>query len=738
MKETNNDLSCVINKYLLKFTFCLLKNIFLKTEEPKEKEYLTINLQKINNKIIKDETKFLSFDYSIKNFENIVNFIKSQNIIFCAEILENIILKIFVKAIKVPKDETVNNYIYNNLSKIRSEDIYLKWFIKEKFQPIELKYIEDFIHNEDINFFLDSPFNYLLYRINLEKFNLIKLSGDKNNLVFKYIYNDCIPNHSFMDYVYELTRGSQNTKLDQDISVNSIMHIMNKLKNSFRENDLSLFTDLIKRFFYSVFIYYQTKNSPLINYGKEELDKNNKYLDSVPYSYNLSRAFVEGRYSNTIISPIKAEKKIEKILFEENNLREFGMYELGKALVFNNNIKCIELYRSLIRSYYLDYFILGMGIFDNYSVNELNLSYNYLNEIGVKYVERIIRKFKGLKMLNLLYNDLTNGFGSFFSVLKNLYKKNETKIEILFLNKCNLDDGAFVELGEMLKSKFCKLKKLYIIGNDYSRATNFLKKLKKNKILTEIYLGKNNLNKVDVNDINKIISNTSIKTLNIYKNKFSNFDDILRIIYRTRLIKNNENEKNLNIQLIDNSNITLQHLDISNCNKAFKSIKHIPILSKIFEETTLPILDLSKILKGELPQRFKSNSRNYKYLQELENLSKNLTEKKNKHKDIHQQIRELDVDIKRLNEDGFDYNIFNKLDKYLSEILKDKRIKLPVYLLEISRKLIDEHINKFYEINDENKEEMAEKLANYINIKWKTEELKNLKKKEELFNLIII
>ena len=256
--------------------------------------------------------------------------------------------------------------------------------------------------------------------------------------------------------------------------------------------------------------------------------------------------------------------------------------------------------------------------------------------------------------------------------------------------------------------------------------------------MTEIYLGKNNLNKVDVNDINKIISNTSIKTLNIYKNKFSNFDDILRIIYRTRLIKNNENEKNLNIQLIDNSNITLQHLDISNCNKAFKSIKHIPILSKIFEETTLPILDLSKILKGELPQRIQSNSRNYKYLQELENLSKNLTEKKNKHKDIHQQIRELDVDIKRLNEDGFDYNIFNKLDKYLSEILKDKRIKLPVYLLEISRKLIDEHINKFYEINDENKEEMAEKLANYINIKWKTEELKNLKKKEELFNLIII
>jgi len=70
--------------------------------------------------------------------------------------------------------------------------------------------------------------------------------------------------------------------------------------------------------------------------------------------------------------------------------------------------------------------------------------------------------------------------------------------------------------------------------------------------------------------------------------------------------------------------------------------------------------------------------------------------------------------------------------------LKYKRIKFPLYLIEISRKLIDEHINKFYKINDENKEEMAEKLENYINIKWKTEELKNLKKKEELSILIII
>ena len=57
-------------------------------------------------------------------------------------------------------------------------------------------------------------------------------------------------------------------------------------------------------------------------------------------------------------------------------------------------IKHIDLSRSLVKSNYLDYLILGMGIFDNYSVNILNLAYNYLNENFAKNLGRIIHKFK--------------------------------------------------------------------------------------------------------------------------------------------------------------------------------------------------------------------------------------------------------------------------------------------------------------------------------------------------------
>ena len=436
MKVKNDGLDCVIDKYLYKITFYLLKNIFLPSELPNEKENLNIILKKINNNLIKDEKKYLNFDYSIKNFDNIVNFIKRQNLIYASEILENILLNIFVKVMNVPKDDTVNDYIYNNLNKIRADEVYLTWFQQEKLSPEELRNLPDLINKTKIDYFLNSPFSYLLYRINFEKYNLIKITKDKNSLALKYICKDCFPNETFMDYVSNFTKINQKTNMDQDISLNSIMHLINKLIIKPDKNDISIFTDLIKRFLYSVFIYYQTKNSPLINYGKKGLNQNNKKnLVLVPYSYDLSRAHVEGRYSNVIISPIRAEKRIANILIEENNLRESGMYELGKTLVFNKNIKHIDLSRSLIKSSYLDYLILGMGIFDNYSVNKLNLAYNYLNENYSKNLERIIHKFKELKTLVLKNNNLKGGLAQFFVVLKKLYKNNETKIEKLILNK---------------------------------------------------------------------------------------------------------------------------------------------------------------------------------------------------------------------------------------------------------------------------------------------------------------
>ena len=736
----NYNTSSIINKTIFDFTYVLLKNIFLKDKtSEREREKLNVLIKKINENIIQEKKKYISNEYTIKNFDNIVNFIKSQNSIYVGELLEYILLKIFAKVIAVKPENTINTYIHNNLSKIRSDNIFLSWFLVEKFTPNELHYLDEFIINEQSDlFFLNSPFCYLLYRINYEKYNILRICAEKNNKTIKYIFNDCIPQQELLNYSCKLLKEWQKSLWDEDISKNSIMNLISVFSNQNVSNDKNVYKNLIKCFLYSVFVYYQTKNSPLINYTKEEIDSNENYLSSIPYSYDFGGAIIEGRFSNVIMSTIRAEKRISNIILKENNIREPGLLELGKSLVFNKNINRIELDKALMKSYYLDYFILGMGIFDNYSIKELNLSNNYLTGYAEKNLIKIIHKFKELKTLNLSNNEMNNGFSSFFVDLKKLYQKNETKIENLILNLCNLDNSCFVELGELLKNKYCKLKKLFLIGTNFSNISNFLKKLKKNKILTHIYLGKNSLGNKDVNDINKIISNSGLKHIYFFKNKISNFKEALRIIYRTRIIKKNEDEKN--IKLIDKSNSVLQSLDISNNYIINKNEKYIQIFSKIIKETSLDMLDFSKIIYDNSPKVKEKTLKDKTYGKEVQNLVKNLSEKKDEYIDLMTELRSANTDINRFNKDEFDYSIFKNLDSIISNIIKDKNARFPLYLKEEAKKLIKEENYEIEEIDDDEDEEdeMATKLADYMAFQREKNNWSEIMKKRDLYNMILI
>ena len=74
MSKLNPCLTCIINNSLLKFSYVLLKHIFLKSEKSTlEKEKLNIWIEKINENIIRDGKKFLKVEYSIQNFDNIVS-----------------------------------------------------------------------------------------------------------------------------------------------------------------------------------------------------------------------------------------------------------------------------------------------------------------------------------------------------------------------------------------------------------------------------------------------------------------------------------------------------------------------------------------------------------------------------------------------------------------------------------------------------------------------------------------
>ena len=731
MKELLSDkagLECIIDNSIFNFIYVLLKNIFLKSG--KSEEILNKWIQKINKYIIKSEKNYINLDYSISNFNNIMNFIKSQNNVYAAEILEYILIKIFAEVIEVNQDKTINSYIYNNLNKIRNDKNYLNWFHQEKFKPRELNNLKQIIDKEDILSFHNSPFCYLIYRINYEKFNLIKISQEKNNKIIKYIFNDCIPEQTILDNIYESTKNKEKNIFDEDLTENSIMYIYSNFKQKNISDNIKVYVHNIKDFLYSVFIYYQTKNSPLINYGIEEKDSEN--MAKVPYTYDLTGAIVEGKYAKTIISPIRVEGRVANIFLGQTNIREMGMFELGKTLVFNKNINTLQLNLSLLSAHYLDYLILGMGIFDNKSLKELNLSSNFLKGNIEKSLRKIIHKFKGLKTLNISKNEIKDGLSSFFLILKRLFQKNEINIENLVLNDCYLDDSSFYELGELLKNKFCKIKKLYLMKNDIPKITHFLKKIKKNKILTDLFIGETNIGNSDTNDIKKIISNTSIKNLYMYKNNISNFKEALRIMNRTRIVNKNINEKNG--KLIEKSNSILKSLDISGNQIINKNIIYIKLFKEISEKTSLFLLDFSKVLYEKFPDKFEKISKNKKYRCEVDNLVNILSGKKKKYQELIIKLRNLEIDMKRLKEEKFDYNKFNKMENIISNIIKDKKAKFPLYLREIAVKLIQDYYNGI----NENDEEMVIKLVNYMMKKRIKNNLDEIKEKKEFYNMILI
>ena len=83
-------------------------------------------------------------------------------------------------------------------------------------------------------------------------------------------------------------------------------------------------------------------------------------------------------------------------------------------------------------------------------------------------------------------NKLGKGINSFLIMLKFLYRRKNVKVENLYLNNCMLDYSSFYELGRLLNCRYCKLKNLCLNKNKIPLNFNFLKRLKKNKSLTEI------------------------------------------------------------------------------------------------------------------------------------------------------------------------------------------------------------------------------------------------------------
>ena len=730
----------IIDKGIFLFVFVLFKKLFLVSSEndnnnvdEKLKEWIEI----INKKIIQKEEKYIKEEYSKENIKNMFALVVSQNRIYASEIIEGILIYIFNMIFIVDKDITLNEYIFDNFSKVNNLN-FGNMINISKIKPKEFKIIElllildnsveycdrngDYFRKEAV----DSEIYNILYDILSLKFSDIISELKNPNKIINYI-NKYIYNIEKVNNVVEFSGESQFILIG-DYSEHPLFINEFYYKHKFGVQS-KVPIRIFGSFLISVFIYCLNKASPLIKYIKPIHKKEgNKDLAYIPFEYCLEEAYIKEEYSNIIISPARFEPRIIELNLRKNFIKRYGLYELGKLLIFNKNIRLVNLEHCFLTNKCLEYINFGMRIYENHTLKELIISKNDLNSQSGIYLAKIITNFRGLKTLNLCDNIFKWGLTSFFVILKKLYRKGKTKLECLKLNNCYLEDESFYELGELISSKYCKLKKLYLrLNKNNINLSRFLKKLKKNNSLTEISLGDTLICNNNTDEILRIISNANIKHLYLNKVKIQSFIELLRIIYRTKIIKEKSD------LYINKNESYLINLDLSSNHIYIKSPICIKLLLELIENSTLRCLDISKILFGFKNDKFNTKLNNNKYINEVEKLKKLLEEKKVIFAKKKNKINKYKIDIER-NKSLENEEKLNKLE--LDEIIKSDNAKYPLFLRKEANKIIKD---KFKNINDFNKrKEMETKLIQYMTLKKAKYDLRILEQEIKDKKLIII
>ena len=447
------DTKELINPTMHKFLYILMK-------------YMIFG-ERINKKTIKKLKAFaekykiqlqIDFDkhknnWTIDNLNEFILLVKKQSLVFSSEIIENMLVRLFSFAFSPERSEFFGKHVYNNLKSLRKNKmIFNKWIDKcllnyifnEKYYNFAqiLEYEDALSLSEGNVTIVDEKYPEASKQSTIIKL-LISLHYTR------FLIN--LPKDNSKNNRSEMNSSTTLSSVTRDGSYSTIYYMASLLYYSHIINLKE--KDTVLPFFLSTlissYIYNQNRKSSLMKFSDDSPN-----LAKLPYIYELSEAAINDLYMGTVLKPIRIEPRVCGIRMNKNDFGIEGILELHKLMIFNKNIKEISVKSSGIKSKNLKTFGKDLKLFDNKSIEELDMSSNYIKSDAEKYLAKLISKLKGLKTFTLSFNTLKSGAAAFFATLKNLYRQKKTKLETLILNKCRLDDISFYELGEMLKSKY--------------------------------------------------------------------------------------------------------------------------------------------------------------------------------------------------------------------------------------------------------------------------------------------
>ena len=635
----------IINRNIYLFIYNLLKYIFIGEDKLRKNSLEKINLfikianRKIYHRIKKSSknekttknTKKLTTEYSKENFKNIISFLKQQNPIYVGDILDIILTQIFSFAMQFDHNESMSEKLFHRIKTDSDVDLEKEDLIRVK-KLINVDMFKDGKMKLNLYPPFDkieiSPFLYLLCYFYKKKFGVINKKERYNNYgKMKYIFNyyiDSVNNYFINDISKKVNNNllaEEKTNKTNKSNINFNIYYLKKtlvkeIKNIIKQLDekennsitptSKSFKDMIRCFFYTLFVYNKIINNNLIKYSQPNNNEKNK-ICNIPFSYDIDNSFLNGFNALMVTSPIKVIKNIKGVHFNQNILVDICLFEIGKASLFNKEIETLKYDRNKLRAYYCAYFTFTQRIFENYNIKEISISNNnYITEdIDILLCE-IIKHFKNLEIINISNNELKSGIKNFCIELKKLYCVNKCKIEKLNFSNCILDNKSIYELSELLKCKKCKIKSLNLNKNNLKDALKFFTSIKKNKSLEELYVGESKINNNMIKKINKIISlHKNLEEFDLEKNFIKSLDQLTRIVYRSKVIKKCLVENNNNVNSTkDRKILHLNFLNISQNQVDYFSYKFFDHIKNIASSCSLKTLDCSGVFLKAKPDLF--------------------------------------------------------------------------------------------------------------------------------------
>ena len=535
-----------------------------------------MDLKKVIFKVNKRENHQKVFEKIFKNQENNNIILQPQGQIPKNNNINNN-LNLSSSIIK-SQYHTINNNLYNNKQKMNKNSNLSQYSPKgNEITYFNKDYISYLMSNHKENMISKGFNEYISFFPEWENYELILILaiGELNNHFesFKYYINLylCEGLKKLLDskFINELL-SLNGRKYDDKIVRNECYNFYKYKQEQFKKN---LNIDLNINECYNLLI------ATSLIYQKL------KYIEELDLTqYNL-----KGDLIQPILSAIKFNEHIQKLILAENMIGEDGCYWLGTMLRNNKQLSELDLSHCKITNRCIMTMIKGLKFKDNdsYNLKKINLTENeIISEKGGEELGNFLEKFNMLNWLNVCKNKLKN------DGLKNLllkYQKlinnengKKTKLEtlILFGNDIKSLDSLSL-LGKVLKNNNCTLKCLVLSDNEINSLNNenfksFCKDLAYNNSLTELLLLDCKIRNEDVEFICEMLKrNKKLEKLCLYNNSITSPEKFLKILSVFKGQNGNKTLKELDLSknnckipineefLDDIKNIQLESLDIS-------------------------------------------------------------------------------------------------------------------------------------------------------------------------------